>query len=92
MKSISYSGKPEKIEFPLGGIGTGCVSLARYVHFDVRASRRSRKQIQPISSEKIRNLPRPLQVHKFGGTYPLFPGNPREMGLFRNQASPSSQP
>lgn len=28
-------------------------ALARYVHFDVRASRRSRKQIQPISSEKI---------------------------------------
>ena len=27
--------------------------MARYVHFDVRASRRSRKQIQPISSEKI---------------------------------------
>ena len=27
--------------------------VARYVHFDVRASRRSRKQIQPISSEKI---------------------------------------
>lgn len=28
-------------------------NMARYVHFDVRASRRSRKQIQPISSEKI---------------------------------------
>ena len=27
--------------------------MARYVHFDVRTSRRSRKQIQPISSEKI---------------------------------------
>lgn len=31
----------------------GDIDLARYVHFDVRASRRSRKQIQPISSEKI---------------------------------------
>lgn len=28
-------------------------TMARYVHFDVRASRRSRKQIQPISSENI---------------------------------------
>lgn len=27
--------------------------MARYVHFDVRASRCSRKQIQPISSENI---------------------------------------
>lgn len=33
--------------------GRDSVTLARYVHFDVRASRRSRKQIQPISSEKI---------------------------------------
>ena len=30
------------------------VNLARYVHFDVRVSRRSRKQIQSFSSELIR--------------------------------------
>ena len=29
--------------------------VARYIHFDVRASRCSRKQIQPISSENIEN-------------------------------------
>ena len=41
---------------------------------------------------KNRNLPRPLQVHKFAGTYPLFQETRVKWDFFRNQASPSSQP
>ena len=61
--------------------------MARYVHFDVKASRRSRKQIQPISSEKIeiclvrfKSISSREHIHYFR--------KPREMGLFRESSWP----
>lgn len=64
-----------------------CLHMARYVHFDVKASRRSRKQIQPISSEKIeiclvrfKSISSREHIHYFR--------KPREMGLFRESSWP----
>ena len=61
--------------------------MARYVHFDVKDSRRSRKQIQPISSEKIeiclvrfKSISSREHIHYFR--------KPREMGLFRESSWP----
>ena len=62
--------------------------MARYVHFDVRASRRSRKQIQPISSENIENcLVRFKSISSQEHIY-YFRKTPREMGLFRESGRP----
>ena len=48
-----YRGKTVAVVGGGNSAAADALALARYVHFDVRASRRSRKQIQPISSEKI---------------------------------------
>ena len=48
-----YRGKTVTVVGGGNSAAADALALARYVHFDVRASRRSRKQIQPISSEKI---------------------------------------
>ena len=51
---LAYGTEIERAYIPRIASGEmRCYIVARYVHFDVRASRRSRKQIQPISSEKI---------------------------------------
>lgn len=59
--------------------------MARYVHFDVSVSRRSQKQIQPISSENIE-----ICLVRFKsiscGNMSTISENLREMGLFRESS------
>lgn len=66
--------------------------MARYVHFDVRASRRSRKQIQSFSSELIRFSARSPQPIRLREHINHFSETRIEWHFSANRTIPSSQP